>query len=334
MPVSARSGPRNPIVGGSIAAGAIIVLLLAALLVPGFAFHARTNEYTAEFENAVGLTVDTPVEVAGVPAGRVTDLQLAGDRVRVTFRLDDEQDLGTATRAAIKLRTALGTRFVQVQPAGPGTIDSTTPIPVQRTSVPYNLDDVGNRAVSTQEQLDVDGLRRMVDTLDDVAPEDGQLTGQALDGISSASQVLGKRQGQIQQLLDGTRTLTDSLLSQQDSLTSILGDARMLADVLNERRGVLRQLITDVHEITVQLDTLLADNEDVIGPLLDDLHEITDSLQRNDEAIGESLRQLGPASRHIANASGNGPWGDVSAPLGPIPDNVLCGAGLLEGCGL
>lgn len=331
--MSFRSGPRAPIVNGAIAAAVTIALLLSAVLVPNLVFTARTAEYTAEFANAAGITADTPVDVAGVPAGRVTEIELAGDRVRVTFRLDDGQRLGTATRASIKLRTALGTRYLQVEPAGPGELSADSPIPLERTSVPYSLDELGEQATSTQERLDTGKLRRMLNTLEDTAPEDSGLTADALEGISAASQVLGRRGEQIDQLLQGTRTLTDSLLQQQDDLVAVLGDARSLAQVLHERRDVLRQLVSDVHGITTQLNRLLRENEDVIGPLLEDLHALTDSLRCSESAIGESLRQLGPSSRMIANASGNGPWGDVSAPLGPVPDNVLCTAGLLEGCG-
>lgn len=320
----------SPVVRGSIAGLVVAAMLLLAVLVPTLVFRARTGEHTAEFANAAGLSSGTPVQVAGVPAGRVTEVALAGDRVRVTFRLDDGQRLGERTRAAIKIRTLLGTRYLQVDPAGPGR--SSEPIPRERTSVPYSLDEIARGSTGTAAELDVAALQRMIGVVQETAPDDPQLTGDALTGISAASRVLGERGDQVRELLRGTQSLTDSLLQQQDSLVSILGDAKLIADALAQRRAAIRQLISDVQEITTRLNSLLQENRAQIDPLLDDVHRLTDSLARSDRAIGESLELLGPTSRYIANATGNGPWGDVSAPAGPIPDNLLCGAGLLEGC--
>lgn len=322
--------PGKALRNGAIAAITAAGLLLAAVLVPQLVFRARTHEHVAEFANAAGLTTGTPVSVAGVPAGRVTGVELAGDRVLVTFRVDAGQRLGTGTRAGIKIRTVLGTRYLQVEPAGPGELDG--PIPLERTAVPYSLDEISRGATATTAGLDADQLRRMIGALRQAAPADPRLTGDALAGISDAAQVLGERGEQIDALLRGTRSLTATLLDEQHSLVTLLGDARLIAGVLDQRRATLRQLITDLDGITAQLDGLLRDNREVIDPLLTDLHTITDALERSDRDIAESLRQLGPASRYVTNASGNGPWGDVSAPLGPVPDNVLCVAGLLEGC--
>ncbi|PXY30036.1 mammalian cell entry protein [Prauserella coralliicola] len=321
---------RGPAFGGAVAALALAVLVGAAILVPRLTFQASTDAYTAEFANAAGLTEGDQVHVAGVPAGRVTGVELAGDRVRVRFRLDNGQPLGETTTAAVKLATVLGTRYLAVRPGGSGTLADGT-IPLHRTQVPYSLDALGTDAMRTTEELDTGRLRTMIATLQDKAPN-GELLGQALGGVSRATEIVGDRNGQFRDLLGGVRTLTTELLDQRETLVTMLGDAELVAQTLNSRRAVIRQLITDVDTLTTALDELLRENEPLLGPLLNDLHTVTDTLARGDAAISEVLRLLGPGSRYLANATGNGPWGEVAGPAGPIPDNLLCLAGLLEGC--
>ncbi|PKW17517.1 MCE family protein [Saccharopolyspora spinosa] len=323
---------RKVLVNGAIGAVVVLLLLAGSIAVPRVLFLLRTNEYHAEFGNAAGLEVGTQVMVAGVPAGRVTEVALAGDRVRVSFRLDDAHSLGRDTRAAIKLRTVLGTRYLSVESAGPARLSPGGTIPLSHTSVPYSLDELQSAAKSTAEGLDLPRLRAMIDAVDEVSPDDPQLLGNVLDGIATASAIVGERGEQMQELLRGTRMLTTTLVEQQDTLVTLLGDAQLIVDTLQQRRTVIRQLSTDVHTVVDQLERLLRENRDVLDPLLADLHALTDSLERNDLAIDESLRRLGPASRYLANATGNGPWGEVSAPLGPVPDNVLCVAGLFKRC--
>ncbi|MDA3645535.1 MCE family protein [Saccharopolyspora indica] len=323
---------RKVLVNGAIGAVVVLLVLAASVAAPRVLFALRTDEYHAEFGNAAGLTEGTQVMLAGVPSGRVTGVALAGDRVRVSFRLDGEQVLGGSTGASIKLRTVLGTRYLSVDSAGPGQLSPGATIPLSRTSVPYGLDELQSDAKATAEGLDLPQLRRMIGTLEEVTPQDPELLGDALDGVATASAVIGQRGAQLQELLRSTRTLTTTLIEQQDTLVALLGDAQLVVDTLQQRRTVVRQLITDVHTVVDHLHRLVVDNRDVLDPLLADLHALTDSLARNDQAIGESLRRLGPAGRYLANATGNGPWADVSAPLGPVPDNVLCAAGLFEGC--
>ncbi|MER5392474.1 MCE family protein [Saccharopolyspora sp. NPDC002686] len=323
---------RKVLVNGAIGAIVLLLLLTASATVPRVVFLLRTDEYHAEFANAAGLTEGTQVMLAGVPSGRVTDVALAGDRVRVSFRLDSAHSLGSTTTAAIKLRTVLGTRYLSVDSTGPGQLSPGETIPLDRTSVPYSLDELQTDAKSTAEGLDLPQLRTMIATLEDVTPQDPKLLGDALNGVATASAIIGERRQQLQELLRSTQTLTSTLVEQQDTLVTLLGDAQLVVDTLQQRRMVVRQLITDVDTVVDHLHRLVSDNRDVLDPLLNDLHALTDSLARNDRAIDESLQRLGPTGRYLANATGNGPWADVSAPLGPVPDNVLCAAGLFKGC--
>jgi hypothetical protein len=86
-------GFANPARLGVIGVTVAAVLLAAALAVPKLTFLARTTGFTAQFSNAAGLAADAQVMVAGVPAGRVTGVRLAGDHVEIDFRLDSGQAL-------------------------------------------------------------------------------------------------------------------------------------------------------------------------------------------------------------------------------------------------
>ena len=100
----------------------LLAIMLVAVGVPRIVYHNSTTEYTAELANASGLTSADPVLVAGVPAGRIEQISLAGDRVNVRFRLDNGQRLGDQTTAGVRLRTVLGKRYLEVIPAGSGSV--------------------------------------------------------------------------------------------------------------------------------------------------------------------------------------------------------------------
>lgn len=321
---------RGPVFSGVAGALVLVLLVGAAVAIPQLQFRGNTNEFTAEFANAAGLAAGDQVHVAGVPAGRVVGVEFAGDHVDVRFRLDKVQPLGGSTSASVKLATVLGTRYLAVHPRGAGDLADAT-IPREHTSVPYSLADLADNTRKATEELDTRQLREMITTLQQAAP-DGQVLGDALEGVRRAARIVGDRGEQFQQLLGGVRDLTSTVAGQRGTLASLLTDARLVAQTLDERRGTIRTLVREVDTLTTALDEVIRENDQRFSPLLRDLHSITKTLERNDKNISRTLEKLGPVSRYVTNATGNGPWGDVSGPIGPLPDNLLCLAALVEGC--
>lgn len=322
---------RDPRLLAGVGAALLVAAVAASLLLPQVIFHSRTSDYSAEFENAAGLTPGDPVHVAGVRAGRVSDIELAGDRALVRFRIEDDMTIGANSDAGIKMKTILGQRYLEVTPCGDGELDSSDPIPLQRTEVLYTLDALAQSAEDTVDELDLDTLEEMLTSLEQDTP-DGELMGQALDGVGGVAEMFTRHSEQIDALLDGTQQVTQSVLEQSETLVTVLGEADLVADVLAQRKETISQLIQDVVQLSMQVEEFIDTNRPEISSILERLDTITQTLTETQEEFNELLQQFAPTSRYISNIFGQGPWGDVSGPVGPLPDNVLCLTGVMEGC--
>ncbi|MFZ2173548.1 MAG: MCE family protein [Rhodococcus sp. (in: high G+C Gram-positive bacteria)] len=327
-----RVRPVKPLVVGAVGIVAAVLVLAVVVVVPRLSFVVRTDGYTAELANAAGLTTSDYVYVAGVPAGRVTDVELAGDHVRVHFRLDNARHLGTTTSAGVKLSTILGKRYLDVSPSGPGDLEEERVIPLSRTSVPYSLDEIGSSAIDTAANLDLEGLQNMVGAVTDTLPKDATLNKDALAGVSAASAILARNADQVSQLLDSSRTLTDVMVGQRDRITTLLGNADVVMDTLATRREAIHQMVDDLESLVTQASAFLGENTGELDTLLANARQVTDRLNANLANIDALLTQGAPAARALANSTGNGDWADVSAPAAFIADNLLCVVGLITGC--
>lgn len=313
--------PRQLALWGTVITAIAVTL---SLVVPQAVFYLRTSTYSAEFENAAGLAEGDPVFIAGVPAGKVTGLELAGDRIHVEFRMDSAKELGDRTEAGIKIQTVLGKRYLDLRPAGSGELDPDRPIPLDRTEVPFSLDDLSRAAAGTTEEIDLDALKALMRTLEKDSP-DPKLVGEAFDGIARATAVFTKHSDQFTGLLRGAQQVTKSLLDQKDTLVQLLGDADLVAGTIAARRDAIGTLISDVASLSRTLAQFLDSNEPVIRSLIGRLEVVTTTLKATQRDFNETLRQFSGTVRYISNVTGSGAWGDVSAPVaGPIPDNLLC----------
>lgn len=325
-----RPGSNTPMALGLLGIIVLLIGLFAAVGAPRLWYQVRTGPYVVELANASGLSGGDPVYVAGVPAGRVEKIDLAGDHVRVDFRLDNDQPLGNQTTATVRLKTVLGKRYLEVVPAG--VDDGQNLIPLSRTTVPYSLDDVTRDTTDAAEHLDVESLQAMLTTLEQVLPGDSEQLGKALTGLSGASAAFAENGEQIDELLTMSRSISDLMVRQSDALTTTARNTQTVMQILAVRRQALTDLVDNLTAVLDTLANTMSAKEAEFGPLVENLVTVTGTLKANAANIDQILEKVPPALRLATDATGNGPWTDVSAPAAVIPDNLLCALGIMQGC--
>jgi phospholipid/cholesterol/gamma-HCH transport system substrate-binding protein len=108
---------------------ALGLLAVAVELTIGLGLFRRTYQLAAEFRDVQGLDRGADVRLAGLRAGRVEDLRLEGDRVRVTMAIDGNLTVRRDAVAKLDFRALSGERFVALTlgtptapPAQPGDV--------------------------------------------------------------------------------------------------------------------------------------------------------------------------------------------------------------------
>lgn len=324
-----RGQGSSPAVLGTAGIVTLVVLMLLAIGVPQLSYHVKTSEYSAELANAGGLTTSDPVLVAGVPAGRVESIALAGDRVRVGFRLDNDQPLGDQTRATVRLRTVLGKRYFEVIPGGTGEVGENRTIPLARTDSPYSLDDISADAYQASTGVDAEVVRTMMTTLRAMVPDGGELTS-ALEGAGGAALAISGTGAQLSQLLQVAKRLADVSVRQADSLSSAMSSTQAIVQTLVVRKVVMTRLADNLRLVLSQMAQTFPTVP--MGQLIENIDAVTGTLRANAANIDQTLQKMPPAMRTIVDSTGNGNWADVVSPSAVIPDGLLCVLGVMEGC--
>lgn len=327
-----RHNPSIPLALGLIGTIALITVMLVSIGVPRAWYQFRTNAYGADLANASGLTDGDPVYVAGVPAGRIEKVALAGDHVRIDFRLDKAQPLGNRTTATVRLRTVLGKRFLDVMPAGAVNDQDPHLIPLSRTTVPYSLDEVGRKAAGVAGGVDQQSMADMMKTLSSVMSGDNQQLDRALAGISSASAAFTRNGDKVDDLLRVSRSLSQLLAGQTESLTDTAANAQLIITTMAQRRHALTAITANLTAILHRLAVVYRDKGPQFATLIDRLTGVTATLKDNADKIDQTLLKLPPSIRAVVNATGNGNWADVNSPSVVMPDNMLCALNIQREC--
>jgi len=312
---------RNPI---AVALVGLALLGLAAFLT----FDANNlpiigggTGYTAYFAEDAGLQPGAAVRIAGVNVGRVTGISLAGNKVAVAFRVKNAW-VGDQTTAAIEIRTLLGDKYLAIDPVGTRPLDPGTPIPLSRTTSPYDVTQAFNGLGQEVSQINTVRLGQSLETLSAAFSGTPPYVRSALRGLASVSQAIASRDAQLASLLKESNNVTGTLAAENSKFSQLLGDGNLLLAELRQRQAAIHALLTGTQALAIQLSGLVTDNQASLTPALQALDQVTTILENNQANLTKALALAGPYYRLLGNALGNGRWFDTYL-CGVIPQSYL-----------
>lgn len=298
---------RNQAGVGAVTVVMIVLATLTTYYAESLPLLNNETTYSAYFAGSAGLAVDNDVQVSGVKVGDVTEVELRGDKVLVSFTVDDTK-LGEATKASIAIKTLLGEKYLALHPAGKGRQDPNEPIPLSRTDTPYQLQDVFNDLSTTVKEIDTKQLATSFNVLSETLEGTPKHVRAALDGLSALSETIASRDDQLAKLLSNTSQVSKILAERNDELRKMIEDGNLLLQELQQRRKAIDTLLRGTKQLADELSGLVADNREQLRPALEKLSRLTGILQRNKDNLSRSLELLAPFVRLGANAIGNGRW--------------------------
>lgn len=302
---------RNAIVIGAASITVLVLLLLAAFRAQDLPLIGGGDTYHAAFSEAGGLKANDEVRIAGVRVGKVEAVDLAGDHVRVTFRVKTDSPFGEETRAAIKVKTLLGAMFLSLEPVGAGQLDEGSEIPVERTSSPFDVVEAFSGLAETAGEIDTDQLAESMTTLADLTRNTPEEFRSALSGVSALSRTIASRDEQINTLLQNLDRVSTVLDERDQDIIGLMRDSDVLFRALVGRREAIHDLFVSTSTLSKELTLLVRQTRADLKPALTKLEEVVDVLNKNEDNLDSSLRLMAPFYRVFANTLGNGPWFDT-----------------------
>lgn len=281
---------HNPVLIGAIGIGLTAALTATALNYDKLPLFDHSAQYTAYFAEAGGLIPGAAVEVSGFKVGQVQSLGLDGQQVLVTFKVDGDVDLGDRTEAAVKTKTILGAKILELTPRGNGR--QFDPIPLDRTHSAYQLPDALGELTMTISGLNTDQLSASLATLSETFKDTPPALKIALEGVTRYSDTLNARDDQLRQLLASANKATAVLAERSDQVVSIIADLNGLLAQLLAQSSSLDQVAHNISALAVQVKGFIADNRDTFKPALDKLNGVLTIIDNRKEVVQKTVKML------------------------------------------
>ena len=264
----------------------VVVTVLAtgllAMTIANSDFRSKVS-YSAIFTDAAALNGGDEVRLAGVRVGDVAGIELhEGKYAKVTFKVDKEVPVTTATRIVIRYRNLIGQRYIAlVDEAGDGeVVEPGTVIPESRTQPALNLNALFNGfrpllAGLDPEQINqlsyelitvlqgeggtVNSLMARIGSLTGTLADRDELIGQVIDNLNAVLGPINERDQQLSAMIANLQSFVSGLSADRqaigDSLVGINALADTTASLVRDARPSLQKDIQHLGVLAAKLDT-------------------------------------------------------------------------------
>ncbi|CDO86150.1 mammalian cell entry protein [Mycobacterium triplex] len=297
---------RSRLVIGGIALGLTAGIVSAALNYDKLPLINQNKKYSAYFAEAGGLTPDAAVQISGLRVGQVESIGLDGPKVLVTFNINKHIPIGDRTEAAIKTKTLLGAKILELTPRGNGRLRG--PIPIDRTQSPYQLPDALGDLTLTISGLNTDQLSQSLATLSDTFKNTPPTLKLALQGVTRFSDTLNRRDEQLRHLLANANKTTAVLAERSDQVVSLVANTNSLLAQLRSQSAALDQISANISALAIQLKGFIAENRDPFKPALDKLNGVLTIVDNRKEQLQKVIKQLNAYLMSLGESASSGPF--------------------------
>jgi len=321
---------QNPVVVAVAGLAVLALIALATYFSSDLPLIGGGTGYTAYFAEAAGLQPGNEVRIAGVTVGRVTGVWLDRGKVAVTFRVRGAW-VGDKTTASIEIKTLLGDKYLALDPLGSSAQKPGTPIPLVRTTSPYDVTQAFSGLGQQISKIDTAQLTQSLRTLSAAFATTPPYVRKALRGLAALSASVASRDAAVTSLLAGARQVTGTLAREDSRFQALLGDGNLLLGELRQRQAAIHALLVSTQALAIQLSGLVSDDQAQLGPALQALDQVTTVLKDDQASLAKAVALAGPYYRLLGNSLGNGRWFDVYL-CGLVPRSYAPGNSPAHGC--
>jgi phospholipid/cholesterol/gamma-HCH transport system substrate-binding protein len=264
----------------------VVALALAVVLLPKV-FGGETKRAVAYFPLAVHLYPGSDVDVLGVKIGTVTSVTPEPTRVKVVLQYDAGRRIPAGATAIVDEPTLVADRVIELAPAyagGPVLADGAT-IPIQRTGVPLELDQLTANLVQLSQALGPEGANRTGALGRAIAVGAANLRGEGRQAHTT-----------VTRLAEVMSTLGDN----RESLFSTIRNLQAFTSTLAQHDAQTRSFTTDLADVSQQLAQESSAFSRALHNLGIALDDVAHFIHANRGELSGDVRRLGTVTDVLA----------------------------------
>ncbi|RWA18748.1 mammalian cell entry protein [Mycolicibacterium elephantis DSM 44368] len=204
-----------------------LVMVAVVAVAAAVVYISPPGEQTVVFytTDAAAIRQGDDVRIAGITVGKVKDLAMEPEQVRVRATVDGDAFVGDQSQVQVRMLTVVGGYYVNLISLGDRPLGN-NPIPAKRVDAPYNLMQALTDATKVTDRVDPKPINESLNQL-----QQG-LRGTNVDTLSA--------------IIDAGNALTTTIEKQRGQISEILSISHEYIRELSQFKGKLQELVSKI----------------------------------------------------------------------------------------
>ena len=221
-----------------------------------------------------GVFTNAAVSYRGTPVGRVGELTLTNDGVRIELDLDSSApEVPVGTEAVVANRSAIGEQYVDLRPKtfSEPYLEDGDVISAGSEALPVRVEDLLSSVDELSRSVPLDDVETVVDELGKAVEGRGPQLQRLSDSLIRISDEGVRTMPQLQALIRDGATVLETQSDQSGEIISFSRDLRTVAEALRDSDSDLERLITTAPEFADETRYLVENSGESISRTVSNL---------------------------------------------------------------
>ncbi len=273
----------------------LLIVVMAFQVLP--TVFGRSYSIYGIFTAAGGVATNQEVTYRGVQVGRVGEMTLTDDAVRIELIIESGHKIPREdTRARVLFKSAVGEQFVDLLPEHEGApfFASGDTIPIERTSIPIQTEDLLRQLDTILRSVDPQALGSLIHELGAGLTGHGEDIKDLILALDVFAKIGVDRRGQLAGIITDSADVQDSFNSTREDFVRAQEAARTALATLVARKDDVERTVANARELDTEIIALLDHRRQELNQILADLGDVIRIAHARQGGVDKLLSYLGP----------------------------------------
>jgi phospholipid/cholesterol/gamma-HCH transport system substrate-binding protein len=273
----------------------VLIVVMAFQVLP--TVFGRSYSIYGIFTAAGGVATNQEVTYRGVQVGRVGDMTLTDRNVRIELIIEAGHRIPRdGTSARVLFKSAVGEQFVDLLPDHEGApfFESGDTIPIERTSIPIQIEDLLRNLDAVLRSIDPQALGSLINELGAGLTGHGDDLKNIILALDTFARVGADRREELAGIIGDEADIQDSFNSTREDFVRAQEAARAVLATLVARKGDVQRTVEATRDLGTEIIALLDHRKQELNQILADLGDVVRISHAHMGDLDETLTYLGP----------------------------------------
>jgi phospholipid/cholesterol/gamma-HCH transport system substrate-binding protein len=303
----------------------IVLLIGLAVKIGNVSLLSHRYALNAQLTDATGLATGDPVNIAGVPIGQVSGINVQHGHAVIKLSINDTVKLHQSSDVGMRWQNLIGQKEIEMFPDKSGSLlKPGATIPLSHDVTDASIDTFLNTLGPLLTSINPHEANQFVENVSGALEGDTAQINQLINGGAVVSNTVQQLDSQVGSVIGNLNQVLTALASRSGDIDSLVTNLQTVSSSLAAKNTLLDTVVGNLSNVATDLATLIGSNHQTISSTIDNLQTVAADIQNHQQELAQGLQTLGTGLAPYIEISQWGQWFAVQTIYTCLANQTVC----------